>query len=271
MYKRVKETVKGIREKINSNAKIGIVLGSGLGDLVEFIDDQTVIKYNEVPNFPVSTVEGHAGQLVFGKIAGVEVMAMQGRFHYYEGYEMKEVAYPQYVMKEFGIKKMIVSNAAGGVNPEFKPGDLMIISDHLNLFGDNPLIGHNDKRFGPRFPDMSNAYKNYMIDIAKKVAKKIDLDHQEGVYAGMTGPYYETGAEINYISTIGADSVGMSTVPEVIAANYLGIDVLGISCITNMATGIAKTAHSHEDVVKTAKKAGENFCKWVVEIIKEIG
>jgi len=270
MYDRVQETVKTIKEKVNSNAKIGIILGSGLGDLVDYIEEREFIKYEDVPNFPKSTVEGHAGRLVFGKIGGIEVMAMQGRFHYYEGYEMRDVTYPEYVMKEFGIEKIIVSNAAGGVNKNFNPGDLMIITDHLNFFGDNPLMGQNDKRFGPRFPDMSEAYKHYMIDSAKKVADKIGIKYQEGVYAGMTGPYYETGAEIKYLSVIGADAVGMSTVPEVIAANYMGIDVLGISCITNMATGIAKVPHSHKEVVKTAKKAGENFCKWVVEIVKEI-
>lgn len=270
MYDKVMKTVEFLKAKTEYRPKIAVILGSGLGGLVDLITEKEFIDYKDIPNFPVSTVEGHKGRLVFGKIGDAEVMAMQGRFHYYEGYAMKEVTYPEYVMKMFGIEKLIVSNAAGGVNRSFAPGDLMIITDHINLFGNNPLIGANDKRFGERFPDMSEAYNKKFINKAKEVADKIGVKYQEGVYVGLTGPYYETGAEIQYLSRIGADAVGMSTVPEVIAANYLGIDILGISCITNMATGISKTAHSHESVMETANKATAKFCRLVAEIIKNI-
>jgi len=271
MYTKVVETTKFLEKATEYRPKIAIVLGSGLGNLVDFIEEKVEIEYTEIPNFPVSTVAGHDGKLVFGKIGGVEVVAMKGRFHFYEGYEMKEVTYPMYVMKQFGIEKLIVSNAAGGSNETFEPGTLMLITDHINAFGTNPLIGHNDERFGPRFPDMTEVYKLYLRELAKEVAEEEGISYREGVYLGNTGPTYETGAEVRAFTRMGADAVGMSTVPETTVANYLGIDVIGISCITNMATGIAKKAHSHEDVVDVAKKAGENFCKWVVGIVKKIG
>lgn len=267
---KVKETTKFIKEKMNINPKIGIILGSGLGNLADIIKEKQEIDYKDIPNFPESTVKGHKGKLVLGKINGIEILAMQGRFHYYEGYSMKEVTYPLFCMKELGIEKIIVSNAAGGINRSFEQGDLMIITDHINLFGDNPLIGKNDERFGPRFCDMSEPYSYDLIDKAKNIAKDLCINYKKGVYVGVTGPYYETAAEIRFLSTIGADAVGMSTVPEVIAANYLGMNVLGISVITNMATGIAHKKHIHSDVVKTANRASEKFVKWVSEIIKEI-
>jgi purine-nucleoside phosphorylase len=216
-------------------------------------------------------VTGHAGRLVFGKIRGVEVVLMQGRFHYYEGFTMKEVTYPVYVMKQLGIKKLIVTNACGGINTSFSPGTLMIINDFINLISDNPLIGINDERFGLRFPDMSEPYKIELIEKAKTIADDIGVEYKEGVYAGFMGPYYETAAEIRAIGRQGADAVGMSTVPETIAANYLGMDVLGISCITNMATGIQKVKHSHDRVVEIAKRSSVNLSKWVVKIIEAIG
>ncbi|MDF2878882.1 MAG: punA, partial [Clostridia bacterium] len=205
------------------------------GNLVDAVKETQEIAYADIPNFPISTVKGHEGKLVFGTINGTEVLLMQGRFHYYEGYTMREITYPIYVMKQLGIEKIIVTNACGGINRSFEPGTLMLIRDFINLFGDNPLIGINDERFGPRFPDMS-----------------------------------ETAAEIVMIERNGADAVGMSTVPETIVANYLGIDVLGIACITNMATGIQKVKHSHERVVETAQKASERLCRWVEGIINEI-
>lgn len=270
MYDKIMESVDYIRSKINRQPKIAVILGSGLGDLVNEVKDVEEISYEHIPNFPVSTVEGHEGKLVFGKINDMEVMLMQGRFHYYEGYTMKEVTYPIYVMKKIGIEKIIVTNACGGINKSFEPGTLMLINDFINLFGDNPLIGINDERLGQRFPDMSEPYKIELINKAKKIADELKINYAEGVYAGFMGPYYETAAEIVMIGKMGADAVGMSTVPETIAANYLGIDVLGIACITNMATGIQKVKHSHERVVETAKKASVNLCRWVSEIIKEI-
>ena len=271
MYNKVIETTKFLKETTKYRPKVAIVLGSGLGNLVDYIEGKIEIEYSDIPNFPVSTVAGHDGKLVFGKIGEIEVVAMKGRFHFYEGYDLKQVTYPMYVMKQLGIKKLIVSNAAGGSNDTYEPGTLMLITDHINAFGTNPLIGHNDDRFGPRFPDMTDVYKKYFRDIAKEVAKEYGISYREGVYLGNTGPTYETAAEVRAFTRMGADAVGMSTVPETTVANYLGIDVLGISCITNMATGIAKKAHSHEDVVDVAKKAGENFCKWVINIVKKIG
>ncbi len=270
LYEKVTESVAYIKSQTDYRPKIGIILGSGLGDLVDIMESKMYIDYENIPNFPKSTVKGHAGRLVLGSIQGVDVLAMQGRFHYYEGYSMKAVTYPVFVMDMFGIKNMIVTNACGGINRDFEPGTLMIINDFINLMGDNPLMGPNDERFGPRFPDMSEPYKKQLRDLAKDVANRAGIDYKEGVYAGFSGPYYESAAEIVMIERHGADAVGMSTVPETIVANYLGMNVLGISCITNMATGIQKMKHSHERVVATAKKASVDMCKWVEEIIKEI-
>lgn len=271
MYEKVLESAEYIKSRIELMPKVGVVLGSGLGDLVDAIEDKKYIDYKDIPNFPTSTVKGHNGRLVFGKIKGIDVLAMQGRFHYFEGYTMKEVAYPIFVMKQLGIEKVIITNACGGINTSFEPGTLMIINDFINLVSDNPLIGINDERFGTRFPDMSEPFKLELIDKAKKVADEIGIEYKEGVYAGFMGPYYETAAEIRSIRNQGADAVGMSTVPETIAANYLGIDVLGISCITNMATGIQKQKHSHENVVAIAQKASTDFCKWIAKIIENMG
>lgn len=271
MYDKVTESAKYIESKMNIKPKVAIILGSGLGDLVDAIENKEYIDYKDIPNFPQSTVVGHEGRLVLGKIKGVDVLAMQGRFHYFEGYTMKEVAYPVFVMKLLGIEKLIVTNACGGINTSFSPGTLMIINDFINLVSDNPLIGINDERFGPRFPDMSEPYKLELIDKAKKVADEMGIEYKEGVYAGFMGPYYETAAEIRAIGRQGADAVGMSTVPETIAANYLGMDVLGIACITNMATGIQKQKHSHERVVEIAKKASVDFCRWVAKIVENMG
>ena len=270
MYDKIMESVEYIKSKVNRNPKIAIILGSGLGDLVNSVKEIEDIAYENIPNFPVSTVKGHEGKLVFGKINDVEVLLMQGRFHYYEGYTMREVTYPIYVMKQLGVEKIIVTNACGGINTNFEPGTLMLIKDFINLFGDNPLIGVNDERLGSRFPDMSEPYKLEYISKAKKIADELGIKYGEGVYAGFMGPYYETAAEIVMIGRHGADAVGMSTVPETIVANYLGMDVLGIACITNMATGIQKVKHSHERVVETAKKVSADLCRWVVRIIEEI-
>ena len=270
MYDKIMNSVDYIKRNVTRNPKIAVILGSGLGDLVNSLEEMEYIEYKDIPHFPVSTVKGHEGRLAFGKINGVEVLLMQGRFHYYEGYTMKEVTYPIYVMKQLGIEKIIVTNACGGINTSFKPGTLMLINDFVNLFGTNPLIGVNDERLGTRFPDMSEPYKIELIEKAKTIADEIGVEWKEGVYAGFMGPYYETAAEIRMIGRHGADAVGMSTVPETIVANYLGMDVLGIACITNMATGIQKVKHSHERVVETAKRASVDLCRWVEKIIEEI-
>lgn len=271
MFEKVQESVNYIKNNTERNPKIAVILGSGLGNLTRDIEDKEYINYSDIPNFPQATVSGHKGRLVLGHISGVEVIAMEGRFHYYEGYTMKEVTYPVYVMQQLGIDKLIVTNACGGINTDFEPGTLMIINDFINLVSNNPLIGPNDERFGPRFPDMSEPYKIELMNKAKEVADGLNIAYKEGVYAGFMGPYYETAAEIRAIGRQGADAVGMSTVPETIVANYLGLDVLGISCITNMATGIQKVKHSHERVVATAQKASIDFCTWVAEFIRQVG
>ena len=248
---------------------IGIILGSGLGSLVDHMENKEVLPYSEVPHFPQSHVEGHAGNLVFGTIGDQPLVVMQGRFHYYEGFTMKEVTYPIYVMKLLGVKDLIVTNACGGINRSFAPGDLMIIDDFINTLDVNPLIGDNDERFGVRFPDMSEPYSSELRTKAKKVADSLAIPYREGVYTLFQGPYYETAAEIRMYERAGSDAIGMSTVPETIAANYLGIRVLGIACITNMATGIAKKKHSHEEVVKMANKSSEQLCRWVETLLQE--
>lgn len=270
MYDKVMESVSYINNKISLKPEIGVILGSGLGNLIDILEDKQYIDYKDIPNFPQSTVKGHEGRLVFGTLKGKAVLIMQGRFHYYEGYTMKEVAYPVYVMKNLGISKIIITNACGGINTSLRPGTLMLIKDFINLMGDNPLMGENDERFGLRFPDMSEPYKLDLIDKSKKAAEELGIEYAEGIYAGFMGPYYETAAEIVMIGRMGADAVGMSTVPETIAANYLGMEVLGIACITNMATGIQKVKHSHERVVQTAQKAGELLCIWIEKIISII-
>lgn len=270
MYNKVMESVNYIESKVSTKPEIAVILGSGLGNLIDILEDKQYIEYKDIPNFPQSTVKGHEGRLVFGNLKGKAVLIMQGRFHYYEGYTMKEVTYPVYVMQKIGVKKLIVTNACGGINTSFKPGTLMLIKDFINLMGDNSLMGENDERFGPRFPDMTEPYKLELIDKAKKTADELGIEYGEGIYAGFMGPYYETAAEIVMIGRMGADAVGMSTVPETIAANYLGMDVLGIACITNMATGIQKVKHSHERVVETAQKAADYLCIWIGKIIEVI-
>lgn len=268
-YERLKESADYIRAKTSQRPTIGIILGSGLGSIVETMEDKETIPYNEIPNFPQSSVAGHAGNMVIGKIGKQTVVAMQGRVHFYEGLGMKDVTYAVYVMKLLGIENLIVTNACGGINLSFQPGDLMIQTDFINMLGTNPLIGENDERLGARFPDMSEPYDKELGMKARKAAEKIGVSYQEGVYALFSGPCYETASEIQAYAKMGADAIGMSTVPEVIAANYLGMKVLGISCITNMATGLAKKKHTHEEVVKTANQSSANLCKWVKQLLVE--
>lgn len=263
-------TVKFLKKKVVTQPEIGLILGSGLGVLADEIEDPIKIPYNEIPGFPVSTVEGHAGQLVIGTLQGKKVITMQGRFHYYEGYSLERVTFPVRVMKELGVRTIIVTNAAGGINESFTPGDLMIITDHINNFGDNPLIGPNDSVQGVRFPDMSCAYTKKYVKLAKEVAKKLDIKIKEGVYVGNTGPSYETPAEIKMLRFLGGDAVGMSTVPEVIVAKHCNLEILGISCISNMAAGILDQPLTHDEVMETTEMVKANFLSFVKEIVKEM-
>ena len=271
MFEKLEETVAFVRQRTDLQPTVGVILGSGLGQLVDRMTGQVAIDYRDLPHFPAPTVAGHAGRMVIGKIGGVVVVAMQGRFHYYEGHDMRTVAYPTAFMKQFGVRTLIVSNSAGGISRDFTPGDLMLITDHINLFATNPLVGLNDERLGPRFPDMTEAYSPRLVGIADSAAGGLGMSFRRGVYAGLSGPCYETAAEIRYLERIGADAVGMSTVPEVIAARYLGLEVLGISCITNMATGIATVKHVHEEVVRIANEASERFCTVVAATIEKLG
>src|SRR6185436_4725099 len=234
MLEKIKETATFISGKVNFNPEAGIILGSGLGGLVNKISVAHSLSYSEIKNFPVSTVQGHGSKLIFGTLNGVRIVAMQGRFHFYEGYSMQDVTFPVRVMKLLGIKKLILSNASGGMNSKFKVGDLMIIDDHINLMGVNPLIGKNIDELGPRFPDMSEPYSKTMIKQAKEIAERNNFRCHVGVYAAVTGPTYETRAEYKYIHTIGADAVGMSTVPEAIVARHMNLPCFAISIITDM-------------------------------------
>lgn len=263
------ESYNFIKDRVTYVPDVAVILGSGLGSLADEVTDRTEIKYADIPNFPVSTVKGHAGKFVCGKLAGKKVLMMQGRFHYYEGYDMKKVTFPVRVMKKMGINKLVVTNAAGGVNTSFKPGDLMLITDHVNLAFNNPLIGKNIDDMGPRFPDMSEAYSKKFIEIAEKSAKKVNVDTVKGVYCILTGPSYETPAEIKMVRYMGADAVGMSTVPEVICAKHCNMDVLGISCITNMASGILKKPLNHSEVIETSNMVKDKFISLVRQIIKD--
>ena len=267
---KITESVEFINQKSKVKPKIAIILGTGLGELAEDIQEKEIIPYSKIPNFPVSTVQSHSGNLVLGKLGNKEVVAMQGRFHYYEGYSLKEVTFPVRVMKKLGANTIIISNAAGGMNRFFKRGDLMLITDHINLFGDNPLIGPNDEELGPRFPDMSEAYNQKLIELAKKVALKEKIRLQEGVYAGLTGPTLETSAEYRFLISIGADAVGMSTVPEVIVANHMGMKVLGISCITDLAIDGVIVKTSVEEILKAAADAEPIMTKLIKKVIEKI-
>ena len=266
-YDKVKESAEYGESRCKERPSIGLILGSGLGSLVDIMEDKVIIPYKDIPGFPQSHVAGHAGNLVIGRIGTQVIAAMQGRFHYYEGFEMKEVTYPVYVMKLLGIESLIVTNACGGINRSFAPGDLMILTDYINMLGKNSLIGENDERFGVRFPDMSEAYSGELIEKAERTAEKLDIAYKKGVYAIFSGPCYETAAEIRAYEALGADAIGMSTVPETIAANYLGMKVFGIACITNMATGIATTKHTHEEVVRIANESSSKLCAWVKQLL----
>lgn len=271
MLEQIKFTTTSILKLTNGyKPDFGIILGTGLGGLVNEIKIEYSIPYANIPNFPESTVEGHSGKLIFGELGGKKVMAMQGRFHYYEGYTMQQITFPVRVMKEIGIKNLIVSNASGGMNPSFKVGEIMIINDHINLFADNPLIGKNCDELGPRFPDMSEAYKKEYVELAKQIAKENNIKVCEGVYAGLSGPCFETPAEYRYIWRIGADAVGMSTVPEVIVAKHGGMSCFGISIITDLGVEGTVENVSHEEVQMIAKQQEPKMSLIVKELVKRI-
>ncbi|EGK14215.1 purine-nucleoside phosphorylase [Kroppenstedtia eburnea] len=267
IMERIAEAKETIEKKTDHRPTIGLILGSGLGDLARDLEDADYIPYDEIPHFPESTVEGHAGRLVIGRLSGKTVVAMEGRFHFYEGYTQREVVFPVYVMKALGVNSLVATNACGGMNASFQAGDLMLIEDHLNFTGANPLIGPNEDRLGPRFPDLSAAYDRDLIRLAREVADEQGIRLQQGVYAGVSGPSYMTPAELIMLRNLGGDTVGMSTVPEVIAARHAGLKVLGISCITDMAIGEELEPLTHEQVVEVANQTKPRFIGLVKGIL----
>jgi purine-nucleoside phosphorylase len=264
----MQNTIDFLNDKTNNfKPEIGIILGSGLGELADEYCN-FAISYNEIPNFVKSTVKGHKGRLVFADINNKKIVMMQGRNHFYEGHTMQEITFPIKVFKHLGVKTLILTNAAGAVNESFRPSDLMIITDHINYMGANPLVGTNDDTLGERFPDMSEIYKKNLVELAQKCAQKLGIDVQKGVYWANSGPSYETPAEIKMIRKLGGDAVGMSTVPEAIVANYCGMNILGISCITNAASSSSSEKLSHEEVIDAANNAKNKFKSLILEILK---
>ncbi len=268
--KKIEKSLKVIRKSSNIIPKIGLILGSGLGVIADSFENTISIPYSKIPFFPTSTVKGHSNTLILGYIYDIPVVVMKGRFHYYEGYSLQEITYPVRVLKELGIEILIVTNAAGGVNRKFKVGDLMIIKDHINLMGANPLRGWVDEESYPRFIDMTFGYDPDLQKLVSRVGTKNKITLQKGVYAAMPGPSYETPAEINMLAKIGADAVGMSTVPEVIVANQVGLKVIGLSLITNLAAGILKKKLDHKEVIEASEKAKGKFIKLVKAVLKEL-
>ena len=270
MYDKIVEASNFLQQYNTAKATIGVVLGSGLGNFVQEIKPENEISYDQIPHFPVSTVEGHHGKLIFGSIAGKSIIAMAGRFHFYEGYSPEEVAFPIRVMKMLGVQTILISNAAGGVDPNFKVGDLMIITDHISFATRNPLLGSNDERLGPRFPDMSEPYKKSLITKAKEIASRLNINVQEGVYFGVTGPTFETRAEYKMINVLGGDAVGMSTVQEVIAAVHSGMDVFAMSVITDIGIREEDNIITHAEVLQAAKDAEPKFSTIFRELIASL-
>ena len=270
MLELIHNSVEYLKKATDFQPEIGNILGTGLGGLVDEIKTEKSISYKDIPNFPVSTVEGHQGKLIFGLLGNKKVIAMQGRFHFYEGYTMSQIVFPIRVMKFMGINKLIVSNASGGVNPNFGIGDIMIINDHINLFPTNPLIGPNIEELGTRFPDMSDAYDENLIALAQSLSKNLNIKTVNGVYAGLTGPTLETPAEYSYIRKIGADAVGMSTVPEVIAARHMQIPCFGLSIITDLGVPGKIVKVTHQDVQNVASKAEQNLTRLIKKLLESI-
>lgn len=271
----LQETVQYIESKVGvrhpaEKPKIAFILGSGLGDFADGLANKKVIPFKDIPYFKKPNVEGHSGEIVFGKLGNIPVIALKGRVHFYEGHSTEEVVYPIRTLAKLGVELLVVTNSAGGLKTTMKPGELMVISDHINLTGQNPLIGRNDESLGPRFPDMSDAYDKELSKIMMAVLKKLNVKHSKGVYCGVTGPSYETPAEVKYLQKIGGGAVGMSTVLEVIVAKHMGLDVVGLSCITNPAAGILNKPLNHEEVTETAKRATKNFVKVLTEFTKSL-
>ena len=270
MYQKLMTCLASIREKTDFKPEVGLILGSGLGDYAEGIQIETTVEYNDIEGFPVSTVAGHKGRFVFGYVEETPVVIMQGRVHYYEGYPMSDVVLPTRLMGMMGIKKLILTNAAGGVNTSYNAGDFMMITDHITTAVPSPLIGHNIDELGVRFPDMSEVYSDELQDVIRKAAKECGIKLQEGVYVQLTGPNYETPSEIRMVRSWGADAVGMSTACEAMAARHMGIEVCGISCITNMAAGIMKVKLDHKEVQETADRVSNQFKELITKIIKNM-
>jgi purine-nucleoside phosphorylase len=266
LYERAEKAARLIRSRAQADASVAVILGSGLGAFANELSSPTAIPYDEIPGFARATVEGHAGRLVIGKVGDAAVAAMQGRFHFYEGYSLEEVTFPIRVLKLLGVQTLILTNASGALNAEFTPGSLMLLTDHINLMGVNPLIGSNDDRFGPRFPDLTNVYSPDLQDIVLQEAREMGLKMRRGVYASLSGPSYETPAEIHMVRSLGADAVGMSTVPEAIVARHMNMQVLGISCITNLAAGVSDEPVDHSQVMATGELVRESF----VELLKRV-
>jgi len=267
MFDKIVEASEFIKSSIEVEPEAGIVLGSGLGDFADGIDKSVAIPYGEIPHFKKVKVKGHAGNLVAGMVSGKPVAVLQGRYHFYEGHDIKDVVFPVRVLCYLGINDLLITNAAGGINGAFVPGDLMVITDHINMMGKNPLTGDNDERLGPRFPDMSSIYDKKQSEKILSTARSLSISIKSGVYAGLMGPSYETPAEIRMLKTVGADSVGMSTVPEAIAAKHMGIRVAGISCITNFAAGITEHPLDHKEVTETADRVKEDFINLLTRVV----
>lgn len=270
LYSRAEIAARTIRARTTEKARIALVLGSGLGGFADEFEDAVAMPYQQIPGFVSSTAEGHVGRLVVGKVEGVPVVAMQGRVHYYEGYSLEEVTFPIRTFKLLGIKTLILTNAAGGINVQLNQGALMVISDHLNLMGVNPLRGVNDERFGPRFPDMSEVYSRELQELVIEESRVLGITARRGIYAGLAGPSYETPAEIHMLRAFGADAVGMSTVPEAIVARQMGMNILGISCITNMAAGISESPINHEEVMETGRQVRATFTQLLRRLISRV-
>jgi purine-nucleoside phosphorylase len=270
LYDRAMEAARMIRSRAGVDCSVAIVLGSGLGGFAEDLKDAVAIPYQEIPGFARSTVEGHAGRLVIGKIGEVAIAAMQGRFHFYEGYSLEQVTFPTRVLKLLGVHTLLLTNAAGTLNIEFTPGSLMLISDHLNLLGDNPLRGENDPRFGPRFPDLTSVYAPELQSVVIDEARAMGLNVRRGIYAGLSGPSYETPAEIHMLRSLGADAVGMSTVPEAIVARHMNMRVVGISCITNLAAGVSDALVDHSQVMATGERVRAQFSELLRRVLPRL-
>jgi purine-nucleoside phosphorylase len=270
LYERAEHAARFIRARAGREPRTALVLGSGLGAFADEVEGAVAVPYEEIPGFARPTVEGHAGRLVVGEVGGAEVAVMQGRFHFYEGHALEEVTFPVRVLALLGVKSLVLTNAAGGLNNSFTEGALIVISDHLNLMGTNPLLGPNDARFGPRFPDMTEVYDHDYQDVAIGEAREMEIELRRGIYAALTGPSYETPAEIRMLRLLGADAVGMSTVPEAIVARQMGLRVLGLSCITNMAAGVLDKPISHDEVMETGARVRETFAELLRRVIPKL-